>query len=412
MMTSNAKRTYLDYNATTPIHPEIVAYMAETLTLGGNASSVHAEGRGARAVIEHARMQICNLVGADVAGLVFTSGGTEACNLALQTRTAPAGGITRLIVSAIEHSAILEPMGACGMSVTILPVDAQGVVDLDALDKALEDPSPALVCVMAANNETGVVQPIAEIGEKTRKHGSVFFCDGVQAAGKIALNMWRLNIDMLALSAHKIGGPAGVGALIAAPHVIVGSQLRGGGQELRRRAGTENLSGIAGFGMAADLTAKQMGKSADLTAKQMEKSRSNSKGAGAEILRDKLETALQKTTPEVNIFGQNAPRLPNTSCFGLAGVSAETLIMALDLDGIAVSAGSACSSGKVTRSHVLAAMGVGDDLTTSAIRVSFGRDSCDTDIDKFMAVWSRITYQYATHQHATHQHGKTSKAAE
>lgn len=369
-------RIYLDYNATTPIYPAVVELMAGILAIGGNASSVHAEGRAARSVIENARQQVCDLVGGDIAGLVFTSCGTEACNLALQTRQAPAGEIKRLIVSEIEHPAVMEPAKASGLPIIMIGVDSQGCVDLDALDKVLEDETPALVAIMAANNETGVIQPIAQIGEQVRAHGSVFFCDGIQAAGKMPLSMWRMNIDLLSLSAHKIGGPAGVGALVAAPHAIVASHLHGGGQELRRRAGTENISGIVGFGLAAELTAQNLEDFSKISA-----------------MRDALESALIDIAPQARFFGTQVERLPNTSCFAVSGLPAEMLVMALDLDGIAISAGSACSSGKVTQSHVLSAMGIEDALSQSAIRVSLGRDTQPEEIEKFLAIWSRVIGQ-------------------
>ncbi|MGC6511641.1 MAG: cysteine desulfurase family protein [Parvibaculales bacterium] len=362
-----SRRVYLDYNATAPVRPPVVAAMSEALAVGGNASSIHAEGREARSLIEKARQQVCNLIGADMAGLVFTSGGTEACNLAVKTRTAPAGDIKRIIVSAIEHAAVMAPVEASGLPLEQVGVTGNGVVDLDALDRLLEDPAPALVCVMAANNETGVIQPVAEIGEKVRAHGSVFFCDAVQAAGKIPVSMWHMNVDLLSLSAHKLGGPAGVGALAAAPHIVTGTQLVGGGQELSRRAGTENLAGIVGFGAAAELVAKELEQSQQLA-----------------DWRDDMEERLLEAVPEAVVFGREVARLPNTSCFAAPGCRSEMMVIAMDLNGFAVSAGAACSSGKVTRSHVLDAMGVADHLSEGAIRLSLGWQSQATDGPAFV----------------------------
>ena len=363
-------RSYLDHNATSPMRPEVLTTMTKALQTGGNASSVHHEGRRARAMLEHARQQVAALVGGDPAGLVFTSGGTEACHLALQTRKAPAGETTRILVSAGEHAAVLAAADIQGLAVETLPLLGNGQIDLAALDVALENPAPALVAVMAANNETGVIQPVRDIGEKVKSHGSLFFCDAVQAAGKIPLNMARAGIDLLSLSGHKLSGPSGVGALLAGPSVALMPVLHGGGQELRRRAGTENLAGIAGFGQAAELAATHIAAYETLAE-----------------MRDDMEIAMQQAAPEMEVFGADAPRLPNTSCFSAAGLKAETLVMALDLAGISVSAGSACSSGKVTRSHVLEAMGVQSSLSDGAIRVSLGWDSTPQDTRKLADVW-------------------------
>lgn len=366
-------RLFLDYNATAPIRAEVVEAMNQALLEGGNASSIHQEGRKARSLIETARQNVCDLVGGDMAGLVFTSGGTEACNLAMQTKQAPAGDIQRILISAIEHAAVLAPAENRGLPIDYIAVQPDGQIDMQALTQLLEDPRPALVAVMAANNETGVIQPIAEIGEKVRAHGSVFFCDGVQAAGKIPLHMWRQNIDLLSLSAHKIGGPAGVGALIAAPHIVPQELLRGGGQELRRRAGTENLSGIVGFGVAALAAAQELTQNASLSTQ-----------------RDEMEKALRESFPDIVIFGDQAARLPNTSCFALPHKNAETMVIALDLNGVAVSSGAACSSGKVSRSHVLDAMQVAPYLSQGAIRCSLGWQSGARDGEKFVQAFAKI----------------------
>lgn len=365
-----SERHYLDYNATAPLRPQVRAAMLAACESGGaNPSSVHAEGRAARALIDKARRSICEFVAGDMDGLIFTSSGTEACNLALQTRQAPAGKIGRILVSAIEHPAILQTAAASELPVLQLGVDSNGLIDPKALESALQDPTPALIAIMAANNETGAIQPIAEIGKMARAHGSVFLCDGVQALGKMPLNMQTMHIDMLALSAHKIGGAAGSGALLIAPHIEIEPLIYGGGQELRRRAGTENLLGIVGFGAAVECAAQDMPTIDALT-----------------VLRDRMEAQLEKEIgAPLQFFARDIARLPNTSCFAIDGIASETLLMALDLEGIAVSAGAACSSGKVTPSHVLTAMGVADELVQGAIRVSLGWDSKPADIENLVA---------------------------
>ncbi|MDD9842155.1 MAG: cysteine desulfurase family protein [Alphaproteobacteria bacterium] len=397
MSNKMSERHYLDYNATAPLRPQVRAAMLDALESGGaNPSSVHAEGRHARALIEKARHSICEFVAGDADGLIFTSSGTEACNLALQTHLAPAGKIGRILVSAIEHPAILQTAATSELPVLQLGVDSSGQIDLTALDSALQDPTPALVAIMAANNETGAIQPIAEIGKMVRAHGSVFLCDGVQALGKMPLNMQTMHIDMLALSAHKIGGAAGSGALLIAPHIEIKPLIYGGGQELRRRAGTENLLGIVGFGAAIECAAQDL-----LTIDALA------------VLRDKMEAQLekemnrQKLAP-LHFFARDIERLPNTSCFAIAGLSSETLVMALDLEGIAVSAGAACSSGKVTASHVLTAMGVADDLVQGAIRVSLGWDSKPADIDNLVACLTA----FVVRQNQTYKDSQLIKAAE
>ena len=362
------RRVYLDHNATVPMRPEVLDTMSEVLQIGGNASSVHAEGRKARQFLEVARENIARFVEGEAGGVIFTGGGTEACNLALQTRKAPAGDIKRILVSSIEHAAVLAPLDDVDISVTQLPVSEQGVVDLAALAIALEDPSPALVVVMAANNETGVVQPMSEIGAMVRAHGSLFFCDAIQAAGKIPLSMGDMNIDMLSLSAHKIGGAAGVGALVVRDGIILNPLIKGGGQELRRRAGTENLAGCAGFGLAARLAKENLGAFAQLS-----------------VLRDDMECQLVESFPAIAIFATQTARLPNTSCFALPNMRAETMIMSLDLAGIAVSSGAACSSGKVTRSHVLEAMGVAHNLLEGTIRISLGMSNTASDVSQLIS---------------------------
>ena len=356
--------TYLDYNATAPLRPAAAAAIVEALERFGNASSVHSFGRQARRAIEDARAAVAALVGAAPAHVVFTGSGTEANNLAL------AGGGRRL-VSAIEHDSVLASTDRDGPAERI-PVDRHGVVDLAALPRLLDGAgAPALVSVMLANNETGVIQPVAQVAGVAHAHGARVHCDAVQAAGRLPIDMAALGADTLSLSAHKLGGPQGVGALVVAEHVELMPLLRGGGQERRRRAGTENVAGIAGFGAA--VTAAM----ADDT------------GALAR-LRDRLEARLLTIAPEAVMHGRAAPRLANTSCIGLPGVSAETQVIALDLAGVAVSAGAACSSGKMAPSHVLRAMGVDEEGAAGAIRVSLGWRSAAGDVDRFVAAWTDL----------------------
>ncbi len=360
-----APRAYLDYNATAPIRPSAAAAVSEALQLGGNPSSVHAFGRAARARLEDARDSVAALAGARPEHLVFTSGGTEANNLAL---TWALGG--RVLVSAGEHSSILE----AAPKAESVPLKGDGRVDLAALEELLaEAPLPSLVSLMLANNETGVIQPLAEAVRLARAAGVPVHCDAVQAAGKVALDIEDLGVQLLSLSAHKIGGPAGVGALVVAEDLSLEPLLRGGGQERRRRAGTENLPGIAGFAAAAREAAGQLCEYGQLAR-----------------LRDRIETEAKAIAPEVRIFGNAAPRLANTSCLAMPGVRAETQVMALDLAGVAVSAGAACSSGKVAPSHVLQAMGVEDALADGAIRVSLGWASVAEDVDLFLAAWAEL----------------------
>ena len=365
-------RTYLDYNATAPLRAEAREALVAALDIG-NPSSVHEEGRKARALVETARADVAALVSAPAETVIFTSGGTEACNLAIGLRQAPAGEIKRLLVSAIEHSAVLAAAEESVLPVELLPVTADGVVDMAALDAALQDETPALVCVMLANNETGTIQPIAEIAAKTRAHGSLLFCDAVQAAGKMPIDIFALGVDALSLSGHKLGAPMGIGALVTRPAVVVPPQLLGGGQELGRRAGSENISGIAAFAAAAKAAMRDLNDFANLAE-----------------LRDDMEAALLAVQPQTEIFGKHADRLANTSCFALGGLNSETLVMALDLAGVAVSAGSACSSGKVSRSHVLAAMQAETRISKGVLRVSLGWQSNREDTEKLVDEWSKL----------------------
>ena len=360
---------YLDYNATTPVRPEAAAAVADALALTGNASSVHRFGRLARRKLEDAREAVAALVGAPAERVVFTSGGTEANNLAL-TGT----GRTRRLVSAGEHDSVLNAAAGVEGGAERIPLRRDGVVDLDALEARLgEDPRPALVSVMLANNETGVIQPVARAAETAHGRGALVHCDAVQGAGKIPVDMAALGVDLLSLSAHKLGGPQGVGALIVAEGLELAPLMRGGGQERRHRAGTENLPGIAGFGAAAECALAGLERM-----------------AGLAELRDRLERRLRARAPEIKIYGAGAPRLPNTSFFVVPGLAAETQVIALSLAGIAVSAGAACSSGKVAPSHVLGAMGASEAEAGSAIRVSLGWDSGAAGIERFLEAWSAL----------------------
>jgi cysteine desulfurase len=360
-----ATRAYLDYNATAPIRPAAAAAMSEALTLGGNPSSVHAAGRAARARLEGAREDVAALAVARPEQLIFTSGGTEANNLALAWALPG-----RILVSAGEHASVLE----AAPQAERIPLSPDGRVDLAALEERLaEAPRPALVSVMLANNETGVIQPVVEAARLARAAGVPVHCDAVQAAGKVALSLADLGVQLLSLSAHKIGGPPGVGALVVAEDLALEPLLRGGGQERRRRAGTENLPGIAGFAAAARDAAEGLAGFARLA-----------------DLRDRIEAEAKAIAPGLRVFGAEAPRLANTACLAMPGVKAETQVMALDLAGVAVSAGSACSSGKVAPSHVLQAMGVEDELADGAIRVSLGWASRTEDADLFLASWAEL----------------------
>ncbi len=353
---------YLDHNATTPIDPAACTAMLDAVSVHGNPSSVHETGRLARDRLERARRQVARFLGARPEHLIFTSGGTEADLLAL--RGVPA---RYCIVSAIEHDAVL----AAVPDAYRLPVTAQGIVDLAALEHVLESvDDPAVVSVMWANNETGAIQPIRDVVRICRAHGALVHSDAVQAAGKLPINFLKSGIDMLSVSAHKFGGPPGVGALLVRNTVALIPLHPGGGQERGRRSGTENLPGIAGFGAAAE--------AAGWTLPDMER---------VCALRDRLEAQLLASAPDARVLCADVERLPNTSCVVMPGVAAETQVMAFDLEGLAVSAGSACSSGKVSRSHVIDAMEPNSDAAVCAVRISLGRQNVDADIDRLVSAW-------------------------
>ncbi|HEX2555148.1 MAG TPA: cysteine desulfurase family protein [Microvirga sp.] len=366
------ERSYLDHNATSPLRPEAAEAMARALALPGNASSVHAEGRAARAVIEAARERVAALVGAAAKQVIFTSGGTEAANTVLSPafrRAGEAGG-DLLLAGAAEHPCILDGHRYPPAALERIPVGADGTVDLAWLAARLErTEGRALVSVQAANNETGILQPVAAAAALARARGGLAHTDAVQAAGRVPLDMAALGVDALTLSAHKLGGPKGVGAIVLASErlEIADRLVRGGGQERGYRAGTENVAAIAGFGAAAAAVGLRLAE----------------EGARIAALRDAAEAALRRIAPDAVVFGAGAPRLPNTFAFAVPGLRAETALIAFDLAGVALSSGSACSSGKVKRSHVLQAMGVEPALAEGAIRVSLGWNSTEEDVFRF-----------------------------
>jgi cysteine desulfurase len=360
---------YLDHNATAKVRPEAIAAMTHVLENVGNPSSIHAAGRAARAVMEQARVDVAALIAAPPTTVVFTSGGTEANALAMES--AIAGGTRRLIVSAVEHDSIRETSAASGVAVEVLPVTADGVADIAWLKERLArwdaaDGKP-FVALMLANNETGVIQPVAEAAEAVRAADGWLHVDAIQAAGKIPVDSRGLGADTLSVSAHKIGGPQGVGALTFGPRATLFRRQHGGGQERGRRGGTENLPGIAGFGAAAREA---------LAGLETYQRQATFRDAAAARL--KAEGCV--------VMGEAAPRLPNTLCIAAPGWTSDLQVMGLDLAGVMVSAGSACSSGKVKASPVLAAMGQGD-LAACAIRVSGGWCSADADWQTFTGAW-------------------------
>ena len=371
---------YLDYNATAPIRPEAAEAAARALAIGGNPSSVHAAGRAARAAVEQARSEVGALVGMPSGSVVFLSGAAEANALAIMS--AAANGARRLIVSAIEHETVLETAKASGAEVEILPVGTDGVADMTWLAHHLSrwDPVDAapFVALMLANNETGVIQPVAEAAALVRARSGWLHVDAVQAAGKIAIDQRALGADTLSLSAHKLGGPQGVGALVFGNRARLSRQLHGGGQERSVRAGTENLSGIAGFGAAAKASAPF--------------DQSAWRDAAAKRLVDEAG---------VVVLGQGAPRLDQTLCFAAEGFGSELQVMQMDLAGVMVSAGSACSSGKVKASRVVEAMGR-PDLAPFALRVSGGWATTQDDWKTFTEAWLKA-YAHHRQRHAARQ---------
>ena len=355
---SNRPSIYLDYNASAPMRPEAIEAVLGAMERTGNASSVHALGRAAHKAVEDAREKISAVVNLPPAQIIFNSGATEGNNTVLKFFAGE-----RILVAATEHPSVLE----AAPGVEKIPVDTNGIVDLATLEKSLQEKKTGLVSVMLVNNETGVIQPVQEISALVHRHGALFHCDAVQAAGRMKLDAPLAGIDFLTLSAHKIGGPQGVGALGLGLCGVTPVLLEGGGQEKRARAGTLNAAGIAGFGVAAEMAANGLKDFLRL-----------------ETLREKLENELEGVT----IYGKNAPRVTNTTLFSVPGVKAETLLMAFDLEGICVSNGSACSSGTVKFSHVLDAMGA--DKNAGTLRISTGWATKESDIDAFLAAWEKI----------------------
>ena len=363
---------YLDYNATAPIRPEARDAVLRAFEAAGNPSSVHASGRAARDIVETARAQVAALVGVVPGSVTFVSGGTEANALAIGS--AAFAGFNRIIVSEGEHDAVLETAAAAGLQVLKMPLDAEGVARLDWLEEALGDEGRALVCLMLANNETGVIQPVAQAAALVRAADGWLHVDAVQAAGKIVIDFSALGADTMALSAHKLGGPQGVGALVAGTRATIVRQQHGGGQERGRRAGTENVAGIAGFGAATQAAAGDLPSMAN-------------QGTWRDALAERVKAA------GAVVLGEGAQRLPQTLCLAAEGFASQIQVMSLDLAGVMVSAGSACSSGKVKASRVVDAMGRAD-LAPFALRVSGGWASTEQDWiscgDAWLAAYSRI----------------------
>ena len=369
-------RTYLDYNATAPLRPEAAEAAFSAMTTTGNPSSIHTEGRLARKIVEDARADVAKLAGASSRCVTFVSGGAEAVNSALNPYFGVGTGgrpLDRLIVSGGEHLCVLSGHRFPASAVETAPLAGDGRIDLRWLDAAVRKPGRVLLALQAANNETGVIQPITEAAALVHAAGGLVFCDAVQLAGRADCTIDAFGADALALSAHKMGGPKGVGAIVAArPGFSLGEPLiRGGGQERGARAGTENVSAIAGFGAVVRACFSDWSAEAERLL----------------TLRERLARVVRDVSPDAVIFGETAPRLPNTLCFAAPGVEAATLMIALDLAGVAVSSGSACSSGKVAPSHVLAAMGVAPKLARGAIRLSVGWASEEDDVRRFSAAF-------------------------
>ncbi len=370
-----ADRTYLDWNAGAPLREEARTVMTEALALTGNASSVHAEGRAARHLIEKARENVAALVGAQARNVTFTSGATEANMLALTPELEVSGHkalCDKLFISAVEHPSVRGGGRFAPEQVEELPVSRDGILDLLALSSALSRAEHPLVSVMLANNETGVIQPIREIADIVHAAKGLLHVDAVQGARRLDCRIDALGVDLMSLSAHKLGGPQGAGALVRRGDIRLAPLIRGGGQERGQRAGTENVAAIAGFGAAA--AALDPAEAPRMAA-----------------LRDRMEAGIKAIAPQAVIFGEGAPRLLNTTLFAIPGLKAETAVISFDLNGVAVSSGSACSSGKVQPSHVLAAMGVEPALAQGAVRVSLGPSTTEADIEKLLDALTKVS---------------------
>jgi len=370
------QRVYLDWNATTPLRPEARAAMAQAWDMSGNPSSVHAEGREARRLVEDARAIVAGAVGGQPQNVVFTSGGTEANSLALTPGLRRGAGlpVQRLLVSAIEHASVLAGGRFPADTIHSIGVTLSGILDLDRLRGMLAGGPPALVSVMLANNETGAIQPVAEAAEIAHAAGGLLHVDAIQALGKIPFDLASTGADLLTLSAHKLGGPKGAGALVLAEGLLgFEPLLRGGGQEQGRRAGTENVADIAGFGAAVKAAMAAMERDS----------------VRVQRLRGRLESGLRQT-PGTIVFSDGVQRLPNTVLFTTPGLKAETAVIGFDLAGIGVSSGSACSSGKVQPSHVLRAMGFAPELAQGAVRLSLGWSTSETEIDSAVEAWREL----------------------
>lgn len=364
--------TYFDYNATAPALPEVADAVARAMMEGGNPSSVHGMGRRAHTAIEDARRHVVALVDAPAKDIIFTGGGTEANTLGLKGLMVTQG-VERLLVSATEHPSVLDLAKAVDVDVTLIPVDTDGLIDPGAFAGLLDDPRKTLVSIMLANNETGVIQPIKDLAQIARDAGALFHTDAVQAAGKIGVSFKGMGVDLLTISAHKFAGPQGVGALVLRSGLELAPLTHGGGQELGRRSGTENVAGIIGMGLAAKIARDKLEHE-----------------DGTRDLRDRLEAKLCAAAPEAIIVGAGAPRLPNTILIALPDAPADTQVIQMDLAGFAVSSGSACSSGKVSRSHVLDAMNAGEALAGSAMRISLGWQTTEDQINSFAEAWTNM----------------------
>lgn len=373
-------RLYLDWNATAPLHPAAREAIMRAIDVFGNPNSVHGEGRAARAAIEGARRKVAALAGTDAGNVVFTSGATEAANLVLTPdfrmgRTPLQLG--RLYFSAIEHPAVREGGRFPKEKMTEIPVTEAGIVDLDALDRLLAAHDKAaglpMVAVMLVNNETGIVQPVEAAAKIVHAHGGLFVVDAVQAAGRIPLDINRIGADFMIVSSHKIGGPKGAGALIARGEALMPRPLiQGGGQERGHRSGTQNSLALIGFGAAAEMAAGEL----------------ETRNAAIGALRERLEEGMRRHAADVIIHGESGERVANTIFFTLPGLKAETGQIAFDLEGVALSAGSACSSGRLGESHVLTAMG--RDAKLGALRISLGFSTTEEDIDRAVAAFAKI----------------------